>query len=510
MTKKRKTVLEMNEKELKRYLLKPSSYCTFNLPKYFDFSDVLKQADKILKHNSEDLNKVISEKENKEIIMTDINYNLVMNKDGLYDWRPLSLIHPVAYVGLVDKIKTEWKVIVKRFDDFQKDSKIKCISIPVESTNSHSDKAETILNWWENLEQASIAYSLEYMYCIKTDITNCYGSIYTHTISWAIYGKEKAKKKKKKGSIDRCIQSIQNGQTNGIPQGSVVFDIIAEIILGYADELLSKEIKLDVELDKEDFKIIRYRDDYRIFSNKKEVSEKILRKLSDVLADLNMHFNSKKTKMMDDVIINSVKDDKLDWTITDSSLKTLPINKDDSVIYHLSLQKHLLQIYKFQKKHPNSGSLIKALNSFMDRIQRAKKLPNDYRQILGILINIVVSSPKTVPIGMAIISNILMLLEGNSNEVEVIIKKIIERLKNIPNSGFIEIWLQRLSILVDKGYEYSDQLCKKIYNKNQIWKSDWFDENFNEDTIINEEYINNMKIKINREDVDIFYSYIRQ
>ena len=27
-----------------------------------------------------------------------------------------------------------------------------------------------------------------------TDITNCYSSIYTHSLSWAIEGKEKAKK----------------------------------------------------------------------------------------------------------------------------------------------------------------------------------------------------------------------------------------------------------------------------------------------------------------------------
>lgn len=507
MSKKRKTILEMNGKELKKYLLKSSSYCNFNLPKYFDFSDVLKQADKILRSHNEDFRKVINDLQNKEIIMTDINYNLVMNKDGLYDWRPLSLIHPVAYVVLVNKIRNDWAKIVKRFEEFQSDSRIKCISIPVESTNDSSDKAETILNWWENLEQASIAYSLEYMYCIKTDITNCYGSIYTHTISWAIDTKEISKKNKNQGGIDGFIQSIQNGQTNGIPQGSVVFDIVAEIVLGYADELLSNEICSDDELNNENFKIIRYRDDYRIFSNKKEVSEKILRKLSDVLADLNMHFNSKKTKMMDDIIINSVKDDKLDWTLTDSSLKTLPINKDDGVIYQLSLQKHLLQIYRFQKEHPNSGSLIKALNAFMDRIQCMKQLPKDYRQILGILINIIVSSPKSVPVGMAIISNILMLLDEDVDEIKDIIEKIIQRINNMPNSGFIEIWLQRLSILVDKTLEYSDELCKKIYCDNHIWQSNWFDDDFNEETIINEDYINNMEMKIDREDVDIFYPY---
>jgi hypothetical protein len=32
---------------------------------------------------------------------------------------------------------------------------------------------------------------------------------------------------------------MNNGQTNGIPQGSVLMDFIAEMVLGYIDECLS-------------------------------------------------------------------------------------------------------------------------------------------------------------------------------------------------------------------------------------------------------------------------------
>ena len=60
------------------------------------------------------------------------------------------------------------------------------------------------------------------------------------------------------------IQEMSFGQTNGIPQGSILMDFIAEIVLGYADELLSKEL---VKLKINDYKILRYRDDYRIFTN---------------------------------------------------------------------------------------------------------------------------------------------------------------------------------------------------------------------------------------------------
>ena len=36
-----------------------------------------------------------------------------------------------------------------------------------------------------------------------TDITNCYSSIYTHTIAWALMGKERAKEKKTKQRLVR-------------------------------------------------------------------------------------------------------------------------------------------------------------------------------------------------------------------------------------------------------------------------------------------------------------------
>lgn len=50
--------------------------------------------------------------------------------------------------------------------------------------------------------------------------------------------------------------------------------------------------------EKEDYQIIRYRDDYRIFSNSREIAEKIVKTLAEVLAELNMHFNQKKHQIV--------------------------------------------------------------------------------------------------------------------------------------------------------------------------------------------------------------------
>jgi hypothetical protein len=61
---------------------------------------------------------------------------------------------------------------------------------------------------------------------------------------------------------EKYNHTLALAQTNGIPQGSVLMDFIAEMVLGYIDECLSRCLD-----EKMDYRIIRYRDDYRIFTN---------------------------------------------------------------------------------------------------------------------------------------------------------------------------------------------------------------------------------------------------
>lgn len=338
----------MTANHAKQYFLKDSSYSSLQLPEYFSFGDTLKAADKLLSNTSIE-NLSISKTELSKT--ANLNYQILLNKDGTYDWRPVKLIHPVVYVDLVN-LMTEninWALIQDSFSKFEKDQHISCISIPIESNSSDTDQEQTILNWWENIEQACVKYSLDYTYCVKTDVTNCYGSIYTHTISWALHGKKWSKNHRGVNdglgnTIDSRIQHLQNGQTNGLPQAGALFDLIAEMVMGYADLKLSQKLS---EEKITNYKVIQYRDDYRIFSNSKEEVEMIVKVLADVLSDLNMHFNSKKTNFSQDIINLAIKPDKIYW---DS--KSFLIQEDSN----LTLQKKLLQIFELGNKFPSSGS----------------------------------------------------------------------------------------------------------------------------------------------------------
>ena len=62
-----------------------------------------------------------------------------------------------------------------------------------------------------------------------------------------------------------------------------MMDFIAEIVLGYVDEMIGVELGSPA-----DVRILRYRDDYRIFSNTQERGEEVLKTVSDKLRVVGM------------------------------------------------------------------------------------------------------------------------------------------------------------------------------------------------------------------------------
>ncbi|MGR6503977.1 RNA-directed DNA polymerase [Shewanella sp. Koi 1] len=349
-----KLITSMTAIEAQAFLLKHKSYCNFPLPPYFDFTTLLSEVKNHLASKQNGLSD-IGLKDASDY--DDVNYVLQTNKDGHYSWRPFQLIHPALYVHLVSKITEEdnWQLIQERFEFFQANEKILNAGIPREAgEDSASDTAEAVKGWWNDVEQQSLIKALEFKYLFTTDISNFYPSIYTHSVSWAVHTKPIAKEQRNRNrmsligvAIDKTLQHMQNGQTNGIPQGSVLMDFIAELILGYADsELTSKLNTLGVE----DYYIIRYRDDYRVFTNSKEDSETIARQITLTLQELGLQLNASKTSISEDVIISSIKEDKR------AALSTFGKSQ-----WEATIQKSLLKLVMFSRKYPNSGQIDKQL-----------------------------------------------------------------------------------------------------------------------------------------------------
>ncbi|MCG5517371.1 MULTISPECIES: RNA-directed DNA polymerase [unclassified Ectothiorhodospira] len=302
-----KRLIDLSHDDARAHFLKGSSYFNGDMPSYVSFEPILSEVAAILKSGT-----YFQFKKDNPAEFPGVNYSFIANKDGRFAWRPYELIHPVLYVSLVNVICDEenWRLIKSRIDDFE-DGIIDCCSAPVMSVDHETDVATQVKNWWQAVEQRSLKYSLEFSHILHTDVTDCYGSLYTHSIAWAIHGIDEAKKKKGQKSlvgnqIDSHIQASRYGQTNGIPQGSVLMDFVAEIVLGYVDEQINGELG-----ECTDIKILRYRDDYRIFANSDERAEQVLKVVSDKLRTVGMKLGVSKTYSSRNVIEGSLKPDKL-------------------------------------------------------------------------------------------------------------------------------------------------------------------------------------------------------
>ena len=472
-----RSILDFSNTEAQAFFLKGESYSNIDLPQYFDFSNYIKQVFIALGNKSlSNCCNQVPKPAGKTGTRADhpsqyqgVSYQLLTNKDGKYAGRPLQLIHPVLYCLLVKKITEagNWASITKHFKDCATNEKIECLSLPIESTSKKSDKAEAIMNWWNGMEQQSIRLSMGYDYVLITDITDCYGSIYTHSIPWALHTKATAKTDRSSNllgnAIDDQIREMTFGQTNGIPQGSVLMDFIAEIILAYIDKEVSDKIS-----SISDYKILRYRDDYRIFGNNTQDIDTIAKALTETLADFGLKLNSQKTSMSSEVIKSSLKRDKL-YHITNS-----PIYARNKYSLFSTIQQELLYIHDIATKHPNSGVLSRLLtNLYEKRILANKVIKEDIHVLISITTDIAFRNPRTYSAAFAIISKLLTHI-SEAQDRDNVIELVHRKFEKVPNTGHMQIWLQRLSLPYKKTLPYTEKMCLLVSgSKLDIWESCW-------------------------------------
>lgn len=526
MTSSYKSILELSPNEAKDYFLENDNYLNLSIPTYYNFEPILRDLDNYFSNNS-DLCKFNDKTKNifldidlvANIRTKNINHSIYTNKNNNLSWRNIQLINPILYVYLVRLITlpNNWQEIINRFNEFQSNEKIKCLSIPVKSLNPKNTDLGTLLgNWYKNVEQKSIELFLQYDYLFETDISDCYGSIYTHSIAWAVHEKSVAKQNQSGNSllgnlIDKSIQTVQYGQTNGIPLGSTLMDFVAEIVLGYADLELSRKL---TALNISDYHIIRYRDDYRIFVNNNLIGETILKELSQVLLDLGLPLNGSKTKNSADVITSSIKPDKFCWYFT-------PDVSDNP-------QNYLLIIRENSKKFPNSGRLLKNLKKFYDLCldnnlyskSREERYVNggkiviydkkysylensNITVLISILIDIIINNSKSYPVGFSILS-ILLNKIPNSDIKNDLINDIYNKFNKMHKNQHLQIWFKR--VLLNNCLSVSANLNEKLCNFNNknsdIWDISWAD--ISPKNSIHISHLNNFKTIFNKNENLIF------
>lgn len=455
-----KRLIDLTADEARSHFLKGSSYFNGDFPKYISFEPILNDTAAAL--GGQGFNSFQSAGQ-KAKDFPDVNYSFVANKDGRFAWRPYELMHPAIYVSLVNLICTpeNWSVIVGRFKDFETGI-VTCCSNPVVSDDHQSDQATQVRNWWQAVEQESLKLSLDFSHVLHTDVIDCYGSLYTHSISWALHGIENSKSKSGKllgDKIDFHICSGRYGQTNGISQGSVLMDFIAELVLGYVDEKISRILD-----NSQACRVLRYRDDYRIFANSDVLAEEVLKKVSDSLRSVGMRLGISKTYLCTNVIEGSIKPDKLAGIdlqdLGDSNAKTL--------------QKQLLRLHSFGRRFPNSGALRRLISELHSKVVAQTESPEDLEVQVAIATDIAVVSPLTFPAIAGILSHLISLTDHLQKEA--LWKKVYAKMSRVPYNGYLQVWLQRVTkpLSFNQDFISNEPLCQIVNGEpSMLWNSQW-------------------------------------
>ena len=510
-------VLDMTADEAHEFFMRSDSYSTLDLPRCFTFDGILKYVETTI--GMIDYSQWLKDKNTRPSKSDTCNHHVQIAKNNPFAYRTISFVNPYLYYLLVRDITENgnWEMIKNRMTELQV-SWIERLGIPgfpgnpPEKGRSNFAKEEQILDWWKRVEQRSLELSLEYRYMLCTDIADCYPSIYTHSISWALHGRGTAKKAVQGdataksatalgSTLDKNITSMQSGETLGIPQGSKLFDFIAELVLAYADKELEKELK---KKGIKGIHVLRYRDDYRIFSNSLDDLKIVSVVLGQVLNELHLNLNASKTYISEEPLRDAIKKDKL---------ARIERGLDKRSYAGTSIQKQLLLVREFSEEYPNSGSVTILLNNVNKRIEGQKDFSRENIPVLvAIVVDILMQNQKQCAILIIILSQLTAQLD--SNKRSSVLKQVIQRLKDLPQVGYVEIWMTYL--LLRQGqqvaeYGFSEPLCSFLENKGQplwdiTWLKDVYTKNFPLGSICDPGWLMNASPSIPSEEIELFES----
>jgi len=218
--------------------------------------------------------------------------------------RTFGIIEPKIHNDIAYIISKNWSDIVTAI--FRDNSQVVSYSFPIPIDSRKPGRlgylraGRMIYEFLGMIDDDIASITYQYTHLIKTDIKNFYPSIYTHSIAWAIHGKNFIRRRENihnynliGNRLDKLFQNANDGCTNGVPIGPVVSDLIGEIVASGADELFTKSLKKA----KIDCQPIRFKDDYRILVKSESDAKSVIKLLQAALKEYNLELNDEKTNI---------------------------------------------------------------------------------------------------------------------------------------------------------------------------------------------------------------------
>lgn len=231
--------------------------------------------------------------------------------------RTFGIPTPMKYEILCHTLKDNWDAILNVFEKNTKKSQYKVsrihirkrkgdkalikinyennddedyIGLPTNLETEGNKKSLFNMNYknWEEDGDPITQFFLGKKYVVMTDISQCFPSIYTHSLCWALAGKSIAKAHKKGdwyNDIDIACQGMRNGETHGLLIGPHASNLLSEIILTAVDK----------ELIAQGYEYIRNIDDYTCYVESFAKAQQFIVDLNSGLREYDLFLNHKKT-----------------------------------------------------------------------------------------------------------------------------------------------------------------------------------------------------------------------
>ena len=204
--------------------------------------------------------------------------------------RMMGIPDPISYALLCQHIKNYWSNIRSHFKKCTQDQAYKVSRIHIRQRKNDDSLFQMNYHNFKYDGDPELDLMFDAYFMVKADIAQCFPSMYSHAIAWALVGKDVAKKNKDDSSwcnqLDRLIRNTKDGETNGFLIGPHASNLLSEIILCEVDSKLKG------------WRYFRNIDDYTCFVKNQQEAERFLVDLKMELKEFGLFINHKKTEVI--------------------------------------------------------------------------------------------------------------------------------------------------------------------------------------------------------------------
>ena len=288
--------------------------------------------------------------------------------------RRLGIVNPVNFIELSSKILSNWGTLIAVTNQSQ-------ISLTSPIFSNPPGRAISYKHGFDSKDDRKAVVRSNSRYILQADISQFYHSVYTHSIAWALHGKQKAKAEQYNrtllgNQLDKAIRNSQDRQTIGIPIGPDTSLLIAEIILTICDVKLKK---------KKITNVFRYIDDYEFGCQSLQVAESCKDYLQEILGEFELVLNPDKTRIIELPIplespcISFIRTSNINEITNTKGQRYALIKLFDNVFENL--------------KQNDDISLIKYL---LGRLTRVSIVKENWRLYENLMLQCVIADPSTL------------------------------------------------------------------------------------------------------------------